>query len=310
MNTTTKTQESKPEVLTLAEQIGALHRDIEGRYSEMHSLLSQARQAAGEDGWSKWLAANREVLGFGERQAQRYLRSPALRKADTAANREAVAAHRERKRLHVVPPVEKAEQPEIDEAIKVLKSTAPTKAQKEATTELSPAPPKKFKLGSTKWVQEQVDAISLASSNLQCVYPKLTGRQAVLIGGSQKALERVLRIGSDFDRVNQDSLELVQVWNRQGGEQVEANGYLLNRLREAVACEPDLDRWIRLIKKIAEVDCSWVTLENFEGLISTWEGRPDGLEDLEKQEGLPAWESEASESVEVSHDGDQVEPEP
>jgi hypothetical protein len=104
MNTTTKTQESKPEVLTLAEQIGALHRDIEGRYAEMYDLLTKAKGEAGKGFWSKWLVANREVLGFGERQARLYLRPPASRDADQRAHREAQAAHRQRRKLHVVPP--------------------------------------------------------------------------------------------------------------------------------------------------------------------------------------------------------------
>jgi hypothetical protein len=87
------------EMLTLAEQIGALHREIEAqpaRYTEMHALLTQAKREAGDGGWLKWLADNRKVLGFGERQAQLYLRPPASRDADQSAHRERMAAHRER----------------------------------------------------------------------------------------------------------------------------------------------------------------------------------------------------------------------
>jgi len=64
------------EVPTLAERIGALHREIQaqpGRYEEMHKLLTQAQKDAGEGGWLKWLAENKGVLGFGVRQAQSYL---------------------------------------------------------------------------------------------------------------------------------------------------------------------------------------------------------------------------------------------
>jgi hypothetical protein len=76
------------EVTTLAEQIGALHRDIEAqpaRYVEIHTLLTQAKKQAGDGGWLKWLADNEQTLGFGERQARLYMRSPELRSSDLKA---------------------------------------------------------------------------------------------------------------------------------------------------------------------------------------------------------------------------------
>jgi hypothetical protein len=75
-------------ILTLAQRIGALHRDIEGRNEEMYGLLTQAKKAAGEGGWLKWLADNEEVLGFGARQARRYLREPDTRVSDRARHAE------------------------------------------------------------------------------------------------------------------------------------------------------------------------------------------------------------------------------
>lgn len=80
----TKVMEKPIGILTLAQQIGALHRDIEGRSEEMYSLLTRAREDVGPGGWMKWLADNEEVLGFGERQARRYLREPDVRTADQA----------------------------------------------------------------------------------------------------------------------------------------------------------------------------------------------------------------------------------
>ncbi len=81
-------------------QIWHLHVEIgrgqDDRYREMFELLTTAKRAVGDGGWLKWLADHEERLGFGERQAQRYLREPALRKSDMQANRQAVAEHRSR----------------------------------------------------------------------------------------------------------------------------------------------------------------------------------------------------------------------
>ncbi len=81
-------------------QIWHLHIEIgrgqDDRYREMFELLTAAKKAVGDGGWLKWLADHEGRLGFGERQAQRYLREPDLRKSDQAANRQAVAEHRSR----------------------------------------------------------------------------------------------------------------------------------------------------------------------------------------------------------------------
>ena len=274
----------------------------------MYGLLTQAKKDAGERDWLKWLADNREVLGFGERQAQRYLREPDARVSDAdrhaEGERKRRAAAKDSKEVTTKQNVEREAEPQAC-AAKPGKGVAGVEPETDQNTVKAPAneqpTPKKFKLATPKWVQEQVEAISLAASNLRCVYPKLTGRQAVLIGEAQKALAYVVRIGTDFDRVNQAALKLVQVWNQQqGAERVEVDDYLMKDVKEAAACEPDIDRWTRLITRMSEGNSSWFTLENFEGLISTWEGRPDGLEDLEKQEGLPAWDPETSESVEAA----------
>jgi hypothetical protein len=52
-------------------------------------LLTKAKLAAGRGGWLKWLADNEKTLGFGERQAQYYLREPEARASDLARHAEA-----------------------------------------------------------------------------------------------------------------------------------------------------------------------------------------------------------------------------
>ncbi len=93
MATTTK---SKPTAVadqldlpTLAKRIGSLHRDIETgieatavRRVEMHGLLTQARETVGHGKWLQWVADHEKVLGFGERQVQRYLRESDVRTSD------------------------------------------------------------------------------------------------------------------------------------------------------------------------------------------------------------------------------------
>jgi hypothetical protein len=101
----TSTTEEVP--MTMAVRCGLLHMCIERGveqvahyHVEMCTLLTQARKDAGPGGWLKWLADNEETLGFGERQAQRYLReTPDLRKSDMEANRLAVAKHRAKKKV-------------------------------------------------------------------------------------------------------------------------------------------------------------------------------------------------------------------
>ena len=94
------------------------------------------------------------------------------------------------------------------------------------------------------------------------------------------------------------SRALVKLCNQQN-----CSERLISQVHEAVACELDLeqgglDRWVRVIEKIGGEDPAWLT-DNFAYLISTRDGRPDGLEDLEKQQGLPAWGPAVSESVEM-----------
>jgi hypothetical protein len=74
---------------TLAKRIGSLHRDIETgieatavRCVEMHGLLTQARETVGHGKWLQWVADHEKVLGFGERQVQRYLRESDVRTSD------------------------------------------------------------------------------------------------------------------------------------------------------------------------------------------------------------------------------------
>ncbi len=60
-----------PTLVTMAERIGALHREIKaqpGRYAEMNTLLTQAQKDAGPGGWLRWLSDNKKVLGFGVRR--------------------------------------------------------------------------------------------------------------------------------------------------------------------------------------------------------------------------------------------------
>lgn len=75
-------------------QIGNLHREIElsneERYELMHDLLTHARKAVKESGgvWGEWIEQNKSVLGFGERQAQKYLREPETYGSDQVKRRE------------------------------------------------------------------------------------------------------------------------------------------------------------------------------------------------------------------------------
>ena len=86
----TKTIEAPPalSLATLAQRCGELHRSIKiaeptlkSHYDEIFRLLKKARRDAGR-GWLKWLADNRGTLGFGERQARRYLRESDVRTSD------------------------------------------------------------------------------------------------------------------------------------------------------------------------------------------------------------------------------------
>ncbi len=72
-------------LVTLAERCGELHRAGTKNRQELRALLTKAKQDAGPGGWTRWLADNREVLGFGERQAQVYLLSEAHHGAALAA---------------------------------------------------------------------------------------------------------------------------------------------------------------------------------------------------------------------------------
>ncbi len=292
-----KTQSKPVGILTLAQQIGALHRDIEGRNEEMFELLTQAKKDAGEDGWLKWLATNREVLGFGERQAQRYLREPDARVSD--AERHAQGEKKRRaavkdSKLQVaspdlVPDDEDGVEPEVLPEIE----PPATKQNTKAPANEQPAP-KKFKPGSRGWVEEQIDTICGAAYNLQNLYPKLTGGQQEQIQQAQKALEHVVRIGANFAQVDQVSRELVQLWNQQGSEQVEVYGYLIRRVKETVANMPYISAWKQLIEKIyAAQGSSWFTSEHFDGLLEISD--VSEFESLEKE-----WAPAAPESVEVS----------
>jgi hypothetical protein len=139
---TTKALEQSVGILTLAQQIGVLHKDIEGRNDEMFALLTQAKLAAGEGGWLKWLADNREVLGFGERQARFYLRSPEARASDQARHAEGErkrrAAAKDAKEVpgsemppDLVPDYENGAQPE-GTTKPARKAPEPAEAQSEA----------------------------------------------------------------------------------------------------------------------------------------------------------------------------------
>jgi hypothetical protein len=127
---TTTTPQSTEDVITAAERCGLLHQAIEHGveqiahyYVEMFTLLTEAKREArrtlGTGGWLRWLADNKTVLGFGERQAQRYLReTPDLRKADLEANRQAVAKHRAKKKTE-----EKVEPEDILTAAEASRAT-------------------------------------------------------------------------------------------------------------------------------------------------------------------------------------------
>jgi hypothetical protein len=175
--------------------------------------------------------------------------------------------------------------------------------------EISPSePPKaneqaapKYRRGSAKWIKARVRDLEEVVHDLRSeAASKLTRAERLQIGLVIETLQHVNRISATVG-VGEISLALVGLWNQQNGKQLVTDDnfeegkyfskYVMPNVQEAVACEPDLDRWARLIEKIGREDPSWFTDDNFEFLVSTQDGRPDGLEDLEQQEGLPAWAS-------------------
>jgi len=160
--------------------------------------------------------------------------------------------------------------------------------------------PKKFKPGSPKWVEEQVEALCEAASNLQSVYPKLTGYRQERIRQAQKALEHVVRIGANFDQVRRVSLELVQLWNQQGGTQLEDEDlkYLMRDVKEAVACVPHIRPWKQVIKKAYAAHGShWFTREHFKWLTDAY------LDEIER-EWAPAAPEAAGNLAEAEPEAD------
>jgi hypothetical protein len=160
----------------------------------------------------------------------------------------------------------------------------------------------KYHRGTAKWVEARVGDLEEVVRDLRSkAVSRLTRAQRMRITLVREVLQHVERIAANFVEVDEASLALVRLWNQQKAEQLEGEDFLrrtMPEVQEAIACEPNLDRWARVIEKIAGEDPSWFTLDNFDYLISTLAGRPDGLEDLEQQEGLPAWGSVASESLE------------
>ena len=107
-------------LVTLAERCGELHRAGTKNRQELRALLTKAKQDAGPGGWTRWLADNREVLGFGERQAQVYLLSEAHHGAALAAK---AASAREERRIAKTSKAPEAAEPEF-EAVKAQADAA------------------------------------------------------------------------------------------------------------------------------------------------------------------------------------------
>jgi ParB-like chromosome segregation protein Spo0J len=217
-------------------------------------------------------------------------------------------------------------------AIKAAKKSAATKQKTtKATTEPpvtkkntvkvpsneQPAP-KKFKPGSRPWFKERVANLWDVVRDLREAVPELQGTLYSQqdhnlfrsIVAAQEALGHVVRIATNPVEVKKVSIAFVKLWNQQKGEQLEGkycSESLMSKVNEAVACacELDLDRWARVVETIAGKDPSWFTRDNFNDLISTRGGRPDGLEKLEEQEGLPTWGGATPEAP-----GDPAESEP
>jgi hypothetical protein len=185
-------------------------------------------------------------------------------------------------------------------AAEILKQEVPATKQNKVKVPTAQPAPKRLRPGSRNWVEQQVQAITNPVFALRRVYPKLSDDQRERILRAREVLGHVERIGFNSDQFRQLALGLVEVWNKYGKCQIEVDDErLLQAAMEAIACTGELylDRWVRVIEKIAK-DPSWLTDNNFYRLVSTRDGRPVGLEDLEKQEGLPAWGPAASESVE------------
>jgi hypothetical protein len=114
-----------PDTEELARLICGLHRTIKiqeeqieilaGYYAQMHQLLTKTRKAVGHGKWLQWVADHEEMLGFGERQAQKYLREPESRDSDLEAHRQRQAEHRARERAAADEILEKAEASRLTE---------------------------------------------------------------------------------------------------------------------------------------------------------------------------------------------------
>src|SRR6266851_7878107 len=130
MKSTTKSKPTavadKLDLTALAERCWALHQSIESKaeilevcYVEMFNLLTQARDEVGHGGWLKWLANNKKILGFGERQAQYYLREPEARASDLARHAEGEKKRRAQKKA-VEPESMTLEQIEAESTKKII----------------------------------------------------------------------------------------------------------------------------------------------------------------------------------------------
>jgi hypothetical protein len=179
------------------------------------------------------------------------------------------------------------------------------------TNEQQPAP--KHRRGSRPWLKHRVRDLREVVRDLREAVPELKRPVSWVpdhglfedIVAARGVLGHIMRIASNPVEVKKVSLAVVKLWNQQKGEQLEGkycSEYLMSKVNEAVACELDrdlggLDRWARVIQKIAVKDPSWFTSDNFDGLIETSNGRPSGLEGIEEEFGASA---AAPESAEVA----------
>ena len=186
------------------------------------------------------------------------------------------------------------------------KATSESPVTKQGKGEANSTNAPKHRHGSRPWLKERVANLQEVVRDLREAVPELPRPLGWVpdhpplrsIEDAREVLGHVVRIAHNPVEVTKVSLALVKLWNQQKGEQLEGkycSESLMSKVNEAVACELVIDRWANVIKAISRKDHSWFTRFNFDRLISTRDGRPDGLEDLEQQEGLSAWGPEAPE---------------
>ena len=163
-------------------------------------------------------------------------------------------------------------------------TTEPTVNKVKAPTNEQPVP-KKYKPGSPKWFESRLSDFESIAYDLrdQAAVSKLTRNQRERVAKAIEDIQHFERIAQDPVRVREVAFTVVKLWNESGGVQIETEGkyskYTMQQVREAVACELNLDRWTSAIKEMTRIGGEWV---RFTDLIIVRDGKSVGLEWAEK----------------------------